>query len=133
MKPYLSKAADTLRDQINLAFVGRSRKFDGWIGDSKHAVRKSDHNPRPDGEVCAIDVDAGLSDQQGVSYDLADQLRLAAKKDKRISYIISTQVKLLVQDRLWKFRKYTGINPIISTSIFLSNQIKMARSSTSHY
>jgi hypothetical protein len=95
MKPYLSKAAETLRDQINGAFVGRSRKADGWIGDSKHSSRKSDHNPRPDGEVCAIDIDAGLSDQQGVSYDLADQLRLAAKKDKRISYIIFTLGKLL--------------------------------------
>ena len=110
MKPWLSKAADTLRDQINLAFVGRSRKFDGWIGDSKHAIRKSDHNPRPDGEVCAIDIDAGLSEQQGISYDLADQLRLAAKKDKRISYIIHAG-KIASPRSLWKFRKYTGINP----------------------
>jgi len=72
MKPFLSKAADTLRDQINGAFVGRSRKADGWIGDHKHASRKSDHNPRSNGEVCAIDIDAGLSDQQGISYDLAE-------------------------------------------------------------
>ncbi len=110
MKPYLSKADDTLRDQINLAFVGRSRKFDGWIGDSKHAVRKSDHNPRPDGEVCAIDIDAGLSEEQGISYDLADQLRLTAKKDKRISYIIHAG-KIASAKSLWKFRKYRGINP----------------------
>jgi hypothetical protein len=110
MKPYLSKAAETLRDQINGAFVGRSRKADGWIGDNKHASRKSDHNPRFNGEVCAIDIDAGLSDQQGISYDLADQLRLAAKKDKRISYIIHAG-KIASAKSLWKFRKYTGINP----------------------
>ena len=110
MKPFLSKAADTLRDQINGAFVGRSRKSDGWISDSKHASRKSDHNPRPDGEVCAIDIDAGLSDQQGVSYDLADQLRLAAKKDKRISYIIHAG-KICSAKSLWRWVKYRGINP----------------------
>ena len=110
MKPWLSKAADTLRDQINLAFVGRSRKFDGWIGDSKHAARKSDHNPRPDGEVCAIDIDAGLSDEQGISYDLADQLRLTAKKDKRISYIIHAG-KICSGKSLWRWVKYRGINP----------------------
>jgi hypothetical protein len=110
MKPYLSKAADTLRDQINDSFVDRSRKADGWIGDLKHQSRKSDHNPRPSGEVCAIDIDAGLSDEQGISYALADQLRLTAKKDKRISYIIHAG-KIASAKSLWKFRKYRGINP----------------------
>ena len=110
MKPFLSKAAETLRDQINGAFVGRSRKADGWIGDNKHASRKSDHNPRSNGEVCAIDIDAGLSDQQGISYDLADQLRFAAKKDKRISYIIHAG-KICSARSLWRWVAYKGINP----------------------
>jgi hypothetical protein len=110
MKAWLSKAADTLRDQINDTFVDRSRKADGWIGDLKHQSRKSDHNPRPSGEVCAIDIDAGLSDEQGISHALADQLRLAAKKDKRISYIIHAG-KIASAKSLWKFRKYRGINP----------------------
>ncbi len=84
MKPWLSKAANTLRDQINETWLDRDKRSDGWIGDSKHALRatKSDHNPRPDtGEVCALDIDAGLSNEQGISYALADQLRLTAKKD----------------------------------------------------
>ena len=110
MKPYLSKAADTLRDQINHAFVDRSRKADGWIGDLKHQSRKSDHNPRPSGEVCAIDIDAGLSNEQGISHALADQIRLAAKKDKRISYIIHAG-KIASAKSFWKFKKYRGINP----------------------
>jgi hypothetical protein len=110
MKPYLSKAANTLRDQVNDTFVDRSRKADGWIGDLKHQSRKSDHNPRPSGEVCAIDIDAGLSDEQGISHALADQLRLTAKKDKRISYIIHAG-KIASAKSLWKFRKYRGINP----------------------
>ena len=110
MKAWLSKAADTLRNQVNDTFVDRSRKADGWIGDLKHQSRKSDHNPRPSGEVCAIDIDAGLSDEQGISYALADQLRLTAKKDKRISYIIHAG-KICSGKSLWRWVKYRGINP----------------------
>ena len=110
MKPYLSKAANSLRDQVNDTFVDRSRKADGWIGDLKHQSRKSDHNPRPSGEVCAIDIDAGLSDEQGISHALADQLRLTAKKDKRISYIIHAG-KICSGKSLWRWVKYRGINP----------------------
>jgi hypothetical protein len=110
MKPFLSKAAYTLRDQINDAFVDRSRKADGWIGDLKHQSRKSDHNPRSTGEVCALDIDAGLSDEQGISHALADQLRLTAKRDKRISYIIFSR-KICSKRSLWRWVKYRGINP----------------------
>ncbi len=110
MKLYLSKAADTLRNQVNDTFVDRSRKADGWIGDLKHQSKKSDHNPRPSGEVCAIDIDAGLSDEQGISHALADQLRLTAKKDKRISYIIHAG-KICSGKSLWRWVKYRGINP----------------------
>ena len=113
MKPYLSKAAETLRDQINETWLDRDKRSDGWIGDSKHALRtiKSDHNPRPDtGEVCALDIDAGLSNEQGISYALADQLRLTAKKDKRISYIIFSK-KICSSKSLWRWVKYRGINP----------------------
>lgn len=111
MKPYLSKAAETLRDQINAAFLDRDKRSDGWISDLRHQLRKSDHNPRPDtGEVCALDVDAGLSDQQGIAHALADQLRLAAKKDKRISYIIFAK-KICSAKSLWRWVPYRGINP----------------------
>jgi len=113
MKPWLSKAAVTLRDQINETWLDRDKRSDGWIGDSKHALRttKSDHNPRPDtGEVCALDIDAGLSNEQGISYALADQLRLTAKKDKRISYIIFSK-KICSNKSLWRWVKYRGINP----------------------
>jgi hypothetical protein len=113
MKPYLSKAAETLRDQINETWLDRDKRSDGWIGDSKHALRttKSDHNPRPDtGEVCALDIDAGLSDEKGISHALADQLRLTAKKDKRISYIIYAG-KICSAKSLWRWVKYRGINP----------------------
>jgi hypothetical protein len=110
MKPWLSKAAETFRDQVNDCFPDRKRTADGWIGDARHSARVSQHNPNEQGEVCAIDIDVRLSDQEGLSFDLADQVRLAAKKDKRIYYVIHAG-KIASARSLWKFKKYTGINP----------------------
>jgi hypothetical protein len=110
MKAWLSKAAVQLREQTDDSFMDRRRLSDGWIGDRKHQHRKSDHNPLPSGEVCAIDIDAGLSDEQGISHALADQIRLAAKSDKRISYIIHAE-KICSARSFWRWKKYTGINP----------------------
>ena len=110
MKPWLSKAAETFREQVNDCFPDRKRTSDGWIGDARHSARVSQHNPNERGEVCAIDIDARLSDQEGISHALADQLRLAAKKDKRISYIIHAG-KICSAKSLWRWVKYRGINP----------------------
>jgi hypothetical protein len=111
MKPWLSKAAVQLREQIDDSFADRSRKSDGWIGNEKHQNTKSDHNPLPNsGEVCAIDVDAKLCDQPEMSIYLAEQIRVVAKTDKRISYIIHA-AKIASAKSLWRWKKYTGINP----------------------
>ena len=111
MKPYLSKAAVQMREQIDDSFADRSRKSDGWIGNEKHQNTKSDHNPLPNtGEVCAIDVDAKLCDQPEMSIYLAEQIRVAAKTDKRISYIIHVG-KIASAKSFWRFVKYRGVNP----------------------
>jgi len=111
MKAWLSKAAVQMREQIDDSFADRSRKSDGWIGDAKHQNTKSDHNPLPDtAEVCAIDVDAKLCDQPEMSIYLAEQIRVAAKIDKRISYIIHCG-KIASAKSFWRFVKYRGINP----------------------
>jgi len=110
MKAWLSKAAVQLREQTDDCFPDRKRASDGWIGDARHSARVSQHNPNEQGEVCAIDIDARLSDQDGVSFDLADQIRQAAKSDKRISYIIHAE-KICSAKSFWRWRKYTGINP----------------------
>jgi hypothetical protein len=109
MKPWLSKAAQQLREQTDDCFADRKRKSDGWIGDLRHSARKSDHNPNGQGEVCAIDIDAGLSEEQGISLYLADQIRQAAKRDKRISYVIHAG-KITSAKSLWRWVKYSGIN-----------------------
>jgi hypothetical protein len=113
MKPWLSKSAAQLREQIDDSFGDtRSRSGDGWIGDVRHSARKSDHNPDPKtGVVRAIDIDARLSDQKGISADLADQLRLYGKSHKRISYVIHLG-KIASPILNWRWRKYRGsLNP----------------------
>jgi hypothetical protein len=111
MKPRLSKAAIQLREQFDDSFVDRDRTSDGWIGDSRHAARKSDHNPDEQGWVRAIDVDRDLSGKAkpDLMPDVADQLRILAKSDKRISYIIFAG-QIASAKSLWRWRPYTGIN-----------------------
>lgn len=109
-KPKLCKAGVRLREQIDDAFADRSRRRDGWIGDARHAARKSDHNPDAAGVVRAIDVDADLGQKNAEAFDLADQLRLLARTDRRISYIIFNG-KIASWRRNYKWRKYTGLNP----------------------
>ena len=111
MKPRLSKAASQLREQFDDCFGDRDRTSDGWIGDSRHSARKSDHNPDEQGWVRAIDIDRDLSGKPkpDIMPDLADQLRQLAKSDKRISYIIFDG-KIASARSLWRWRKYKGIN-----------------------
>jgi hypothetical protein len=111
IKPRLSKAAIQLREQFDDSFPDRLRTSDGWIGDSRHAARKSDHNPDEQGWVRAIDVDRDLSGKAkpDLMPDVADQLRILAKSDKRISYIIFAG-QIASSKSLWRWRPYTGIN-----------------------
>ena len=113
MKPKLARSAVQLREQIDDAFPGRDRTSDGWIGDTRHAARKSDHNPDAQGWVRAIDVDRdlnGKSRKPDLMPDLVDQIRLAAKSgDKRISYIIFDG-KIASSKKAWAWRPYDGIN-----------------------
>ena len=111
MKPRLCKAATQLREQFDDCFSDRDRTSDGWIGDSRHSARKSDHNPDEQGWVRAIDVDRDLSGKAkpDLMPDVADQLRLLAKSDKRISYIIFAG-KIASSKKGWAWRTYEGIN-----------------------
>lgn len=106
----LCKAGQQLREQIDDAYPDRDRASDGWIADAKHAARKSDHNPTAEGIVRALDIDADFRSHKSEAFDLADQLRLLARFDKRISYIIFNG-KIASYKRNYKWRKYTGINP----------------------
>ena len=111
MKPRISKAALQLREQFDDSFSDRDRSSDGIIGDSRHSARKSDHNPDEQGWVRALDVDRDLSGKPkpDIMPDVADQLRLLAKSDKRISYLIFDG-KIASAKSAWRWRTYTGIN-----------------------
>jgi hypothetical protein len=111
MKPKLSKSVVQLREQADDAYPDRDRRSDGTIGDAKHQNRKSDHNIDPDtGYVRALDLDAGFDGQASTAAYVADQIRIAARTDKRIAYVIFNK-KIASARSLWKWRKYTGVNP----------------------
>lgn len=106
----LSRGLEKLRSQVNAKFQSRSKDSDGWIGDTSHSARASDHNPDSSGVVHAIDI---THDPKGGfdSYAFADML--LAKQDRRLKYVISNR-------RIGSgpggpspgvWRKYTGANP----------------------
>jgi hypothetical protein len=106
--PWLSHAGRQLRDQIDDRYPNRDRRSDGWVADSKHS-KKSDHTPRRNGVVRAIDIDAGLGHSKE-SWNLAQSIVLAAKAgDKRIKYVIHNG-QIASKIRGWRFRPYTGSN-----------------------
>ena len=112
MTPKLCKAGQQLRLQIDDSYPDRDRTSDGWLGDVRHSARTSDHNPDAKGIVRAIDIDRDLAGKKkpDLMPDLADQIRLCAKSDKRISYIIFNG-KIASSRMGWRWRKYSGINP----------------------
>ena len=113
MKPILCKAGQQLREQFDDTFPDRDRRSDGWIGDTRHSARPSDHNPdKQTGMVRAIDVDRDVSGtaKPDLMPDIADQLRLYAKSGKgNISYIIFNG-KIASAKKAWAWRPYDGIN-----------------------
>ena len=109
MKPWLCAAGTQLRDQVDIWYADRRTTADGWLGDARHSTTKSDHNPDADGCVRAIDVDSRLGSSEGISIYLADQIRICAKTDKRISYVIHNG---MIASKIlnFKWRKYRGFN-----------------------
>jgi hypothetical protein len=117
MKPKLCKAGQQLREQFDDTY-DRDRRSDGWIADARHvAAGTSDHIPCPKtGIVRAIDVDRDVykGGKPDLMPDIANQIRLAAKRgDKRIAYIIFD--RRIASSRMgWRWRKYKGSNPHVA-------------------
>ena len=113
MKPVLCKAGQQLREQFDDTYPSRDRHSDGWIGDTRHSARPSDHNPDAQtGTVRAIDVDRDVSGKAkpDLMPDIADQIRLCAKAgDKRISYVIF-EGRIASAKKGWRWRPYDGAN-----------------------
>lgn len=113
MTPKLCKAGVQLRQQIDDSFPDRDRRSDGWVADARHvAGGKSDHIPTSEGWVFALDVDrdlAGKSNKPDLMPYLANQIRIAAKSDKRIKYVIFDK-KICSAKSLWRWVPYRGTN-----------------------
>jgi hypothetical protein len=111
MTPKLCKAGQQLRLQVDDSYSSRDKTSDGWIGDYRHSQRPSDHNPDEQGIVRAIDIDRNLSGKAkpDLMPDFAEQIRLCAKSDKRISYIIFDG-RIASSKKSWAWRTYDGIN-----------------------
>jgi hypothetical protein len=114
MKPILCKAGQQLREQFDDTFPDRDRTSDGWIGDTRHSARPSDHNPDAEtGIVRATDTDRDVfkGGKPDLMPDIANQIRLCAKAgDKRIAYIIF-EGRIASPRMGWRWRKYSGSNP----------------------
>ena len=111
MTPKLCKAGQQLRLQVDDAFPSRSRASDGWVADARHVkAGTSDHIPDPiSGIVRAIDITRNLSGakEPDLMPYLADQIRLAARSDKRIAYVIFNG-KIASARMGFRWRKYKG-------------------------
>jgi hypothetical protein len=114
-KPRLSNAAEQLRSEINTKYPNRDKRSDGWIGDTAHNARKSDHNPDKQGWVRAIDIDSDLiKNSSKESWLLAEQIKqIGLKGDKRVSYVIH-QHRIASPRQNWAWRVYKGANPHVS-------------------
>jgi hypothetical protein len=111
MRPKLCAAGVQLRDQVDTWFPDRCTKSpEGWLGDSRHSARKSDHNPDGFGWVRGLDLNSRLESSDSLAPYLADQIRVAAKQDSRISYVIYNG-RICSKILNWRWRKYKGINP----------------------
>lgn len=108
MQPKLSKAAIQLREQFDDCYPDRNRSSDGWIGDARHSATKSDHVPDADGWVRALDVTANLGSYPDEMHRVVEQLRKLGRK--RLAYIIFDG-KICSPKTLWRWKRYTGINP----------------------
>jgi hypothetical protein len=80
----LAPALVVLVDQLDAYDPGRSRAYDGSIGDAAHAARASDHNPAPgpDGRIYVTALD--VTNAPWLDAWVADQV----VQDHRLKYVI---------------------------------------------
>jgi hypothetical protein len=108
---YLVPCLQQLRVEFNALSPRRDKGADGWIGDAAHQKRLSDHNPRPDGRVLALDVDSTgpwpVDFHAAILY-LVDRQR--ADVDSRLEYVLHDR-KQASRRTNWLWVPYLGSDP----------------------
>ena len=85
-----------LRNQVNKRFPTRDKASDGWIGDSAHSARLSDHNPDSKGVVYALDLDENMGlgifrngrSARRLANELVEYARSGKPGADRIKYVV---------------------------------------------
>lgn len=114
MSYYLAPSLVALRDEVDKRWPNRDKTSDGWIGDTSHQARPSDHNPdwSAGGVVRAIDIDVTDRDRHS---NLAREVVKAAIGDPRVWYVIhqfpGQPSHIWSRTYGWRARLYTGSNP----------------------
>ena len=115
MTYYLAPALAALRDEVNKRYPKRDHASDGWVGDTSHQARPSDHNPdwSAGGVVRAIDID--IAPDGDPNTDLAQLLVQSLIGDPRVWYVIhqfpGKEPTIWSRTYNWQPRRYTGTNP----------------------
>ena len=104
----IAKALDKFRSEANIQWPNRNKSSDGWVGDTSHSARKSDHNPDARGIVHAFDLTHDPKNGPD-TYALAEHLR--QMKDSRVLLVISNRRIFSSVVAPWKWREYNGANP----------------------
>lgn len=101
-----------LREQIQRLCPFRDTRSDGWIGDSAHQSRMSDHNPWVrDGRigiVTAMDFDKDLNSPTITAKMIIDAI--CQSRDNRVKYIIWNRQITVKGSNLSAWTKYEGPN-----------------------
>ncbi len=112
-----------LRAEVDKINPGRDRSSDGWIGDDRHAVSVSDHNPDAASVVHAIDVDAsGVPMGKIVALVVG---RCRAGTEKRLQYVIYRRT-IWSRSWGWTAKRYLGINPHTKHAHFSARRADVA-------
>lgn len=97
--PRLVPAGVTLRAQVDARWPNRDRTSDGWIGDTAHQARPSDHNPDRAGWVHALDLDKDGINAQVIADQLCAYARSGLPGSRRLLNLV------------WRDRVASGTDP----------------------
>lgn len=124
-----------LRDEFNRLAPDRDKGADGSIGDQAHTTRTSDHNPRPDGAVLALDIDS--TGPWPADYDLNKAVldiveEHMAGRDDRLQYVI-WRARIASRSTRWGWVPYDGVDKHYNHAHFSARHDRHGAMDTSYW